>query len=208
MSETTLVILGAGGHGKVCAEIAAVAGGHRAIEFSDNQSESGVAYQDADLPSLQAGSFEFFIGLGQTGTGATRARLFAWLEQHALPIATLSAPSAWVSRSATVGRGTLIANMALVQASATIGENCIVNSRALIEHDAVVGDHVHVSTGAIVNGGAHIGDRCLIGSGAVVNHGVAVCPDTIIGSGAVVVRDIESPGIYVGVPARRVSDDR
>lgn len=215
MSDPTLVILGAGGHGKVCAEIAAEARRYGAIVFSDSKVGRGeqllslpIAYHDEDLPALTAHGFEFFIGLGQTATGSMRARLLAWLDGHGLQVASLTAPSAWVSPSARIARGTLVANMALVQASAIIGENCIVNSCALVEHDAMLGDHVHVSTGAIVNGGAQVGDRCLVGSGAVVNQGVEVCADAVVGAGAVVVSDIKSPGVYVGVPARQVSNAR
>jgi sugar O-acyltransferase (sialic acid O-acetyltransferase NeuD family) len=165
-----------------------------------------VEYHDADLPGLDLPDMEFIVGMGQTASGAGRERLYRWLHDYGARMATLTSRSAIVSPAASLGSGTVVGNLALVQAAATIGRNCIVNSCALVEHDCSIGDHVHLSTGSIVNGGAAVADRCLIGSGAVVNHGVAICADTIIGSGAAVVADIVEPGVYVGVPAKRLRD--
>jgi sugar O-acyltransferase (sialic acid O-acetyltransferase NeuD family) len=211
MSEVTLVIVGAGGHGKVCAEIAAALDHYDLIVFSDNAMDRGsavlewsVRYHDADFSRLELQSMEFIIGTGQVGTGGQREQLYRWLQELRARIATLTSRTAVVSPSALVGAGTIIGNRALVQAAAAIGANCIVNSHALVEHDSRIGDHVHLSTGCIVNGGATVGDRCLVGSGAIVNHGVAVCADAIIGSGAVVVANVETPGTYVGIPARKI----
>lgn len=213
MSEVKLVILGAGGHGKVCAEIADELRRYAAIAFSDDGIARGtpvlrwvVEYHDADLPGLDLPHMEFIIGMGQTASGAGRERLYRWLHGQGARMATLISRSAVVSPAASLGSGTVVGNLALVQAAATIGRNCIVNSCALVEHDCSIGDHVHLSTGSIVNGGGAVADRCLVGSGAVVNHGVAICADTIIGSGAAVVADIVEPGVYVGVPAKRLRD--
>ncbi len=213
MSERRLVILGAGGHGKVCAEIAAATGRFGSIAFSDDHIHRTtrvldwrVEFHDEDLDARALPGIECIVGVGQTGLGADRERIYEWLVRHGLAATTLISPSAHVSSSSSIGAGTVIGNMALVQASAVVGENCIVNSQALVEHDCRVGRHVHLSTGSILNGGSSVGDRCLIGSGAVVNHGVEICADTVVGSGAVVVARIELPGVYAGVPAARLRD--
>jgi sugar O-acyltransferase (sialic acid O-acetyltransferase NeuD family) len=215
MSEAKLVILGAGGHGKVCAGIAFALKRYDSIAFSDNGVNRGtrvlqwaVEYHDAELPGLKHAGMEFVIGLGQTGTGAVRERLYDWLQRQGVAVATLTSMTAIVSSSASIGAGTVTGNLALIQASATVGRNCIVNSRALVEHDASIGSHVHLATGSIVNGGCAVGDRSLIGSGAVVNHGIVICADAIVGSGAVVTGDIDEPGVYIGVPARKVRSAR
>lgn len=50
-----------------------------------------------------------------------------------------------------------------------------------------------------------IGDRVSIGSNATILP-VRICAGTVIGAGAVVTRDIKSPGVYAGNPARRLRD--
>lgn len=209
----TLVIVGAGGHGLVCADIAEQAGGFDTIVFSDGAHKRGtpagrwfVEFHDEDLSSLDHAPYQFVLGVGQIGTGHTRETIFSRIAESGLAPASLTAPNASVSGDSTIGPGTLIGFMSTVNIGAAIGTNVIVNTRAVIEHDATIGDHVHISTGAIVNGGATVGHRCLLGSSATVLQGVSICDDTIVGAGAVVTRDINSPGTYVGVPAKKIHD--
>ena len=42
----------------------------------------------------------------------------------------------------------------------------------------------------------------LIGIGVIVSNNINICGDCIIGAGAVVVKDIDEPGTYVGMPAK------
>ena len=77
MSDVELVILGAGGHGKVCAEIASESDRYESITFSDDVIDRGtrvlqwtVKYHDADLPGLGLCGIEFVIGVGQTTSGS------------------------------------------------------------------------------------------------------------------------------------------
>lgn len=50
-------------------------------------------------------------------------------------------------------------------------------------------------------GSTNIGDRVSIGSNATILP-VSICDDVVIGAGAVVTRDISTPGVYAGNPAR------
>ena len=146
------------------------------------------------------------VGVGQVEEApVARARIFTRLRALSAPLPTIIAPTAYVSPDTSVGSGTQIMHGAIVNAGADVGEGCILNSRALIEHDANVGRGTHVSTGAILNGNASVGARCLIGSSATILEGRNVTSDVVVGAGAVVVQDIETPGVYVGVPARRVN---
>jgi carbonic anhydrase/acetyltransferase-like protein (isoleucine patch superfamily) len=56
--------------------------------------------------------------------------------------------------------------------------------------------------------GCTIGNRVLVGIGAIVLDGVVVEDDVMIGAGAVVTpgKRLESGGLYVGSPARRVRE--
>jgi sugar O-acyltransferase (sialic acid O-acetyltransferase NeuD family) len=206
-------VLGAGGHGETCAEIASATNIYSSIAFSDASLPRGtrvgqwkVRYRDADLLTLDRESIHVFVGLGQTQLTNERARLFDWLISEGYTVPTIISPTSQISPSARLGAGTLAGNAAVVNTSATVGRNCIINSLSLIEHGVAMGNHVHVSTGAIVNGGCRIGDSTLIGSNATIIHNVTICSGVLIGAGAVVVRDIVTPGIYVGIPARKLSD--
>ncbi len=71
----------------------------------------------------------------------------------------------------------------------------------LIGEDVVIGHKVVVH-------GCTIGNRVLVGIGAIVLDGVVVEEDVVIGAGSVVTpgKRLESGGLYVGNPARRMRE--
>lgn len=97
--------------------------------------------------------------------------------------------------------GLVICPGAVVTVNVEFGRHCIVNINATVGHDCRIGDFVTISPGAHISGNVTIGNMCYIGSGAVLREGITICDNVVIGAGAVVVRDIEKPGTYVGVPA-------
>jgi serine acetyltransferase len=50
-----------------------------------------------------------------------------------------------------------------------------------------------------------VGDGVFLGAGAVVIDSISVASNVVIGAGGVVVAAIDSPGVYVGVPVRRIA---
>jgi carbonic anhydrase/acetyltransferase-like protein (isoleucine patch superfamily) len=71
----------------------------------------------------------------------------------------------------------------------------------------VIGDDVTVGHGVILHA-CTIGNRSLIGMGAIILDGAMIAEHVFVGAGAMVTPDkkLESGGLYVGVPARRVRD--
>lgn len=61
--------------------------------------------------------------------------------------------TSYVSRSASLGRVSVVLANAVLNAESEIGENVIVNTGAIVEHDCLVGDHCHIASGAVLGGG-------------------------------------------------------
>lgn len=116
------------------------------------------------------------------------------------------ADSAWISPSAVVGAGSTVAPGAVITARASVGEHVIINVGATVSHNCEIGDFATVSPGAHIAGDCIIGAGVFIGIGAIVTHGVRIAAGAVIGAGAVVLGDIESAGVWVGVPARHVRE--
>ncbi|ODT77408.1 MAG: hypothetical protein ABS76_26850 [Pelagibacterium sp. SCN 64-44] len=51
------------------------------------------------------------------------------------------------------------------------------------------------------------GDNVVIGAGSVVIGPIDICDNVIIGSMSLVNKSISEPGLYVGVPARKIRDE-
>lgn len=195
-----LVIVGAGGHGKVIADNA-LENGYTDISFvDDNAVGDCMSYPIVgtcdDIETMNDGNTDFIIGVGKNSTRKMIA------EKHDVNWVTIIHPSAYIAVNVTVGKGTVIMAGAVVNVCAEIGEHCIINTCAIVEHDNFIGDYVHVSPGAKLGGTVRIGELTHVGIGATVINNVDICGDCIIGAGAVVVKDITDGGTFVGVPAR------
>ena len=198
----TVVILGAGGHAKVIADIV-LKSGDTLLGFLDDRAVGKVYGEYAVLGTIAdcvkyADEACFIIGIGNN---AIRRRI---AEQYALDWYTAIHPSAQLALGATVGEGTAVMANAVINSDTTIGKHAIINTAAVVEHDNSVGDFVHVSPHATLCGVVTVGDNTQIGAGATVIHVTNVCADCMIGAGAVVAKDIMEAGTYVGVPARKI----
>lgn len=122
-----------------------------------------------------------------------------------LSVPALVHPSATVSPTAELGRGTVVFPHAVVNAGARIGEAVILNSGAIVEHECLLENGVHVSPGATLCGGVRVGIRSWIGAGATLIPGIVVGADSIVGAGATVVTDVTDGDTVAGTPARSLN---
>ena len=200
-----ILILGAGGHGKVVADIFTTQG-VRVAGFLDDDPEMW-GRSVAGLPVLGAiGRFpEFAPGPMVLGIGANRVRrqLVETLGQEVEPRwCNAIHPTATVARSATLGRGVVVAAHVVVNPDALIGDHVILNTGATIDHDCTIARYSHIAPGVHLGGGVTIGEGVLVGIGATVIPFRTVGEWAVVGAGAVVVRDIPGHVTAKGVPAR------
>lgn len=150
-------------------------------------------------------SHEMLVPIGYTDINGVRMRRCEQAKAlgYVLTSYVSSRASTWqvTPRSGNI----IIYEGALIQAFVSLGENVIVRAGVNLGHDAQVGDHAYLASGVVTGGNTKIGERAVLGLGAVVRDGVTITPRCLIGAGAVVVADTEPDGVYMGVPARRVS---
>ena len=204
--EKPLILVGGGGHCKSVLE-AAESAGYSILGVLDMPEEVGkeilstrVIGTDDDIPAY-VDKAEFVITVGFIKNPATRIKLYNKIKEVGGKFATIKASTAYVSKFATIGEGTVVMHHAFVNAGAKVGNNVILNTFTNIEHDAVIGDQCHISTGTMVNGDCKVGERCFIGSQSVIANGVTVGDDIIVGAGSLVRKSIKEKGIYSGNPA-------
>ena len=198
-----LGIIGASGHGKVVADIAAKRGYDDIIFFDDNTKisvcgdYSVVGKCGKVFEYIQ--NYEIFVAVGNT---SIRENILEDLIEKRAKIATLIHPDAVVGAKVQIGSGSVIMAGAVLNPECRIGKGCIVNTCASVDHDCYVGDYVHISVGVHVAGSVTIGKGTWIGAGATISNNLYITDSCMIGAGAVVINDIKERGTYVGVPAR------
>jgi sugar O-acyltransferase (sialic acid O-acetyltransferase NeuD family) len=198
-----LLIVGAGGHGRVVADAALCTGLWSEIVASDRDPlrTAGLLIPGVILMPIAGaagGRVAVHVAVGNAADREKEAMAFA------AALATVVHPKAAVSGHTQVSAGCFIAAQAVIAPNARLGRCVIVNHGAVIDHDATVGDYSHIGPLSALGGGARIGRRVLVGAGARVLPGVSVADDALVGAGAVVCDDLPEAGTYVGVPARRI----
>lgn len=188
-----LLLIGGGGHCKSVIDVIEQENKYSIAGIIDKKEFLGqkvLGYEiigcDDDLAGLFKKFKYAFITVGQIKTPDLRIKLFNQLNTIGFKTPSILSPIAYVSKHATIGRGTVVMHNALINANVTIEHNCIINSKALIEHDCVVEDHCHISTGAILNGGTVIKRGTFFGSGAVSKEYMTVVENSFIKAGSLV----------------------
>jgi len=200
-----IVVVGAGGHAKVCIEILRSMGESVGFCVGDDSASTEcmgvpVLKGDHNLPVLyDAGYRRIFIGLG---SNRLRERLATVAVEHGYSLVNAIHPQAVISPSVTLGRGVAIMAGVVINASSVISTLAIINTGATIDHDCVIGKAVHVAPQSALAGNVKIGDFSFLGVGTKVIPEVTIGVRVTVGAGSVVIKDIEDNQTVVGVPAR------
>ena len=210
MSQAPVIIVGAGGHGRVLAD-ALLLSGRTVLGFVDadtmlhDTTVMGLKVMGDDARLLAGDWPEAMLvnGIGGPPGGRSRRDVQMRLESDGRRFTGVRHPSAVVSPFAEVDDTAQVLARAVVQAGAVVGPGCIVNTGAVIEHDCRLEPFTHCAPGSILCGDVRIGATCHIGAGAVVREGVTLGDGVVVGAGAVVVDDHAGPALLLGVPARR-----
>jgi sugar O-acyltransferase (sialic acid O-acetyltransferase NeuD family) len=200
-----ILILGAGGHAKVVADILLARGEVVAGLLDDAPArwrtmQLGVPVLGAIDSWREHDPTGLVIGIGDNRARRDVAARLGAAAQDRWRSAVH--PAATLAPSVRLGRGVVVAAGVVVNPDAELGDHAIVNTAASVDHDCVVGAYAHIAPGARLAGGVTVGAGALVGIGAVVLPGCAIGAWAVVGAGAVVARDIPPNVVAKGVPAR------
>lgn len=197
-----VVVVGAGGHGRVVMDALLASGGAGRLCFADD----AASLQGTRVLGIEvAGSASQVLRFGDgahVGIGDNRTRAGIVSTMMASQLVTVVHPRSVVADSARLANGVFVAAGGIVAPLACLGVAVIVNHGAVVDHDCQVGDFSHVAPMACLGGGVSLGRGVLVGAGACVLPGVRVGDAAVVGAGAVVARDVLAGAVVIGVPAR------
>jgi sugar O-acyltransferase (sialic acid O-acetyltransferase NeuD family) len=211
VTELRIAIAGAGGFGRETAE---------ALRDLYPGSDVFAGFLDDALPGLPIADqvrgpidlirslpeVRLVVCVGNPRDYFGRARI---VERLGLPdrrYATIVHPFAQLSRSSTVGAGSVLLAGVVLTADATISRHVAVMPHAVVTHDVVVRDYATLASGVKLGGGVVVDEGAYIGAGAMVREGVRIGAWSQIGMGSVVLQDVPDREVWVGNPARKLRD--
>jgi len=202
-----IVIIGNGGHSKVVKDIILSNKKFHIVGYLDDRFESVQGENEIFYGPISAYRYllekfdkiKFIIAIGHN---QTRKQFVNRLNLEETMYLSPVHPSAIISPSARIGKGTVVMANSVINADVVIGDHVIVNTGSIIEHDCRVNDFVHVSPNATLTGSVHLGEGVHIGAGATLIPNVKVDDWSTIGAGATVIHSIPSNITAVGIPAK------
>ncbi len=201
----TLLLIGAGGHGRAVLETLRDAGWPMPAGVLDDNPASaglpGVPWLGPIAMAEELRSQGLAAAHVALGDNSRRRGLGAWLMGLGYDLPDIRHPSAVVASTARIGAGTVLLPRVVVGAAAEVGRHGILNTGCIVEHDCVIGEGVHIAPAATLGGGVRVGDLALVGLGCAVRPGIRIGAGAVVGVGAAVVADV-GEGLRVGgVPA-------
>ena len=200
-------IIGAGGYGRELLEYAedatADGWGFHVEGFFDDDGASRDGWSGPPLlggvDEVSASAIDHFVVA--VGVPAVRRRFARLVAAAGKELTTVRHPTAYVSRSASVGSGTILCPNSLIGSNANVGSNVSINVYSSIGHDVWIGSDGVISPHAAVSGGAHLGDGIFLGSHATIAPGVRIGGWSQVVAASFVKNEMEVGSLVHGNPA-------
>lgn len=189
MNENNLLIIGAGGHGRCCADIAKAMNQFDKISFLDDSSDNTIVNDihvigKVDELSSYYGEYENVVVA--IGNNSVRRKLMKQCEEIGYTLVNLIHPLSSVSSFATLGIGNVIFPYATIEANATIKNGCILCSGSVMNHDAYLESYCLVYSNTTIRPNTYIGKETRIGSNCCVCVNVTIKDCSDIADGMII----------------------
>ncbi len=169
-----IIIIGAGGHGKVVFDAIQKLGSFKVVGFVDANLPLGTLVVDqqkvlvnqSNLSAIQNLADCFIVAIGNN---KIRQEIFEEALQYCEP-ATIIHPKASIGHTTNIGEGTVILSNVTISSNTTIGKNVIINANTVVDHDCTIGNDVHLKIGTLVGSNSKISDFTLTNIGEIIKE--------------------------------------
>lgn len=105
-----------------------------------------------------------------------------------------------------IGEGSIVMPGAYVGPYSKLGVCCVLWPGSVLAHHNILGDYNWVAPSSCFGGGSSSGKNCFFGLGSTVRNGINIADYTFIGAQTYICKDSFSNGVYLGVPAKQMTE--
>ena len=203
-----IVIIGAGGHGRVVLDILRNNHQFEVAGFLD----SNTALHRTEMDNMMVlGDLSQVERFGELGIGAAviaigdnriRQAYAETCEKAGVSLVSAIHPSANIAKTAAVGKNVVIAAGVNICTHVTVEDSVILNTGCIIDHESIIHCGSHICPGVRMAGHVTVKQSAFVGIGATIIQGVSIGESAVVGAGAVVLGDVPAYATVVGIPAR------
>ena len=157
IAKSRLLVVGAGGHGRLVAEAAELSGQFEVVGFLDDVLPAGKSVLNAAVLGPMASMGHQRVAADQAivaiGNNAVRENLMQQLAAAGFVHATVKHPRSIVSPSAVLSEGSAVMAGAIEGTESRLDVGSILNCGAVVDHHAIIEDFAHLGAKARMAGG-------------------------------------------------------
>lgn len=167
-----VIIIGAGGHGRVVIDVALWNPNLEVIGFLDDGNVEDILGisklgKISDIEKFKELKFHIAIG-----NNSLRKKLSKKIGVENL--ITIVHPTAYICRDVEVGKGCFIGANTVINSKSRLENSVIVNTGSIVEHDCILESYSHLSYGVLLGSGVTIKEKVYIDMGEIVKRGLIV----------------------------------
>jgi sugar O-acyltransferase (sialic acid O-acetyltransferase NeuD family) len=144
--------------------------------------------------------YEVIIAIGDPNT---REKICKKLTKETKYFTFIHPTALIMDNTIEIGEGSFIGAYSILTTNIKIGKHTILNRFCQIGHETQCGQYLTMMPGSVISGNCTIGDRVYFGTNSSVREKIKICDDVTIGLNGGVVKNINEPGTYVGLPVKK-----
>ena len=202
-----IIIIGAGGHGRVVLDI--LRNNHH-FELAGFLDSNPALHRNhiEELPIL--GDISIINNLADQGITAAivaignnqiRQKYAKILENDGFQLINAIHPTAHIAQNASLGKNIVACAGVTVSPHVSIADSVICNTGSTIDYECEIHNAVHICPGVHLAGRVKVKSAAFIGIGSNIIQGLTIGESSIIGAGSVVLKNVPDYSTVVGVPA-------
>jgi sugar O-acyltransferase (sialic acid O-acetyltransferase NeuD family) len=192
-------IIGSGGFGREVRALLLDNNPNEVVQFfvDDNYVDNNTN----PISSLNVNEYEVIIAVGNP---ILREQIYRKLPKNTKYFTAIHKSVQILDSNVVIGEGSIICPNTILTTNIKIGNHTHLNLDTTIGHDTITGDFFTTAPGVKISGNCIIGDRVYFGTNSSVREKITICDDVTIGLNGGVVKNINEPGTYVGVPVKKI----